>query len=53
MSENGRRENVITTESGLRYEVVEEGDGAKPTARDRLLLICVTLIGYSLALTDA
>ena len=27
---------MITTESGLQYEVVEEGDGAKPTARDQV-----------------
>ena len=36
LSENGRRGNVITTESGLQYEVIEEGDGAKPTTRDQV-----------------
>ena len=36
LSENGRRESVITTQSGLQYEVIEEGDGAKPTARDKV-----------------
>ncbi len=27
---------MITTESGLQYEVIEEGDGAKPTRRDQV-----------------
>ncbi len=35
-SEDGRSGNVITTESGLQYEVIEEGDGAKPTRRDQV-----------------
>ncbi len=30
LQENGKREGVITTESGLQYEVVTEGTGAKP-----------------------
>ena len=29
-------ENVQETESGLQYEVIEEGDGDKPTASDRV-----------------
>ncbi|MFT6268144.1 MAG: FKBP-type peptidyl-prolyl cis-trans isomerase FkpA [Alphaproteobacteria bacterium] len=32
--ENGKREEVITTESGLQYEVLTVGDGANPTAED-------------------
>ncbi len=32
--ENGTREGVMTTESGLQYEVVEAGDGATPGADD-------------------
>lgn len=32
LEENGRKENVITTESGLQYEVVTLGDGPMPTA---------------------
>ncbi|PVZ70222.1 FKBP-type peptidyl-prolyl cis-trans isomerase [Pelagibaculum spongiae] len=30
--ENGQREGIITTESGLQYEVQSEGTGEKPTA---------------------
>jgi FKBP-type peptidyl-prolyl cis-trans isomerase FkpA len=30
LEENGRRENVFTTESGLQYEVITMGDGPKP-----------------------
>ena len=36
LSENARRPEVETTESGLQYEVLEEGSGAKPGARDRV-----------------
>ena len=31
LEENGKREGVMTTESGIQYEVISEGDGAKPT----------------------
>jgi FKBP-type peptidyl-prolyl cis-trans isomerase FkpA len=31
LEENGKKENVITTESGLQYEVVTTGDGPMPT----------------------
>jgi FKBP-type peptidyl-prolyl cis-trans isomerase FklB len=34
--ENGAREGVITTESGLQYEVMKSGDGAKPSATDQV-----------------
>lgn len=34
LAENGQREGVITTESGLQYEILVEGDGAQPTADD-------------------
>jgi FKBP-type peptidyl-prolyl cis-trans isomerase FkpA len=31
LEENGKKENVLTTESGLQYEVVTLGDGPMPT----------------------
>jgi FKBP-type peptidyl-prolyl cis-trans isomerase FkpA len=31
LEENGKREGVITTESGLQYEVITQGDGPMPT----------------------
>jgi FKBP-type peptidyl-prolyl cis-trans isomerase len=31
LEENGRRDGVFTTESGLQYEVITEGTGPKPT----------------------
>jgi FKBP-type peptidyl-prolyl cis-trans isomerase FkpA len=34
LAENGKREGVKTTASGLQYEVLAEGKGAKPTAAD-------------------
>jgi FKBP-type peptidyl-prolyl cis-trans isomerase FklB len=34
LAENGQREGVTTTESGLQYEVLVAGDGAKPTESD-------------------
>ncbi|GAB5415509.1 MAG: FKBP-type peptidyl-prolyl cis-trans isomerase [Congregibacter sp.] len=34
LAENGAREGVMTTDSGLQYEIIEEGDGAMPTAED-------------------
>lgn len=34
LEENGKKEGVVTTESGLQYEVLEEGEGASPIATD-------------------
>ncbi len=34
LTENGQREGVKTTDSGLQYEVLTEGDGKHPTAED-------------------
>jgi FKBP-type peptidyl-prolyl cis-trans isomerase len=36
LEENAAREGVMTTESGLQYEVLEPGDGDSPTAEDRV-----------------
>ena len=34
LAENGKREGVVTTASGLQYEVLASGTGASPTAAD-------------------
>lgn len=34
--ENGKREGVTTTESGLQYEALQSGDGASPTKDDKV-----------------
>lgn len=34
LQENAERDGVETTDSGLQYEVLEEGDGASPAASD-------------------
>ncbi|MEW6167584.1 MAG: FKBP-type peptidyl-prolyl cis-trans isomerase [Pseudomonadota bacterium] len=36
LAENAKREGVKTTASGLQYEVLQEGEGKKPTAEDRV-----------------
>ncbi len=36
LSENALKEGVITTESGLQYEVIKLGKGAKPTAENKV-----------------
>ncbi|SNS92697.1 FKBP-type peptidyl-prolyl cis-trans isomerase [Sphingomonas laterariae] len=40
LAENGKRSGVVTTASGLQYEVLKEGDGAKPTPAD------LTVVNY-------
>lgn len=34
LAENAARDGIVVRESGLQYEVIEEGDGASPTAED-------------------
>lgn len=46
LEENGKREGVITTPSGLQYEVLKKTDGAQPTADD------VVTVHYVGTLTD-
>lgn len=36
LEENGKREGVVTTKSGLQYEVITEGTGAQPKATDKV-----------------
>lgn len=38
LEENGAREGIITTESGLQYEILREGDGARPTVSDQVTI---------------
>lgn len=35
LAENGQRDGVITTESGLQYEVLTQGNGPRPAATDQ------------------
>ncbi|MEM7697499.1 MAG: FKBP-type peptidyl-prolyl cis-trans isomerase, partial [Verrucomicrobiota bacterium] len=34
LEDNAKKDGVTTTSSGLQYEVITEGDGAKPAATD-------------------
>lgn len=36
LAENGKKENVLTTPSGLQYVIEKEGSGAQPTAEDEV-----------------
>jgi FKBP-type peptidyl-prolyl cis-trans isomerase len=36
LAENGKREGVTTTASGLQYEVLKKGEGPKPVPTDRV-----------------
>ena len=36
LAENGKKAGVTTTDSGLQYEVISSGDGAKPKVTDRV-----------------
>jgi FKBP-type peptidyl-prolyl cis-trans isomerase FklB len=46
LEENGKREGVVTTESGLQYEVLKKADGAQPKPTD------VVTVHYEGKLTD-
>ncbi len=36
LAENAKKEGVVTLESGLQYEVITEGNGAKPNETDQV-----------------
>ena len=36
LAENAKREGVITTPSGLQYQVLRQGNGRRPTAKDKV-----------------
>jgi FKBP-type peptidyl-prolyl cis-trans isomerase FklB len=36
LTENGKRENVVSLKSGLQYEVMNEGSGPKPKLEDKV-----------------
>lgn len=37
LDENGKKDGVVTTKSGLQYTIVKEGDGATPTEKDKVI----------------
>ena len=37
LAENAKKEGVVTTESGLQYKIIKEGDGASPTEKDKVI----------------
>ncbi len=36
LAENAKKEGVVTLKSGLQYQVLREGNGKKPTAKDQV-----------------
>lgn len=36
LAENAKREGVVTLPSGLQYQVLKEGNGSKPSAKDQV-----------------
>jgi FKBP-type peptidyl-prolyl cis-trans isomerase FklB len=46
LEENGKREGVVTTDSGLQYEVLQKAEGPQPKASD------VVTVHYEGKLTD-
>ena len=47
LAENAKRDGVVVLESGLQYEVLSAGDGAKPTREDSVRTYHGTLIDGS------
>jgi FKBP-type peptidyl-prolyl cis-trans isomerase FklB len=37
LAENAKKEGIITLPSGLQYQVIKEGNGKKPTAKDTVM----------------
>ena len=37
LAENGKKEGVVTLPSGLKYQVLKEGNGKKPSATDQVV----------------
>ncbi len=37
MEENAKQDGVVTTASGLQYKIIEAGDGATPTEKDKVI----------------
>ena len=37
LAENSKKENIVTLESGLQYEVIKHGEGVKPTVNDQVI----------------
>jgi FKBP-type peptidyl-prolyl cis-trans isomerase FklB len=37
MAENAKKDGVVTTDSGLQYEIIEAGDGATPGPEDKVI----------------
>ena len=36
LTENSVKENIVTLESGLQYEVIKSGEGVKPSLNDQV-----------------
>ncbi len=36
LAENAKKDGIVTLESGLQYEIITEGNGAKPSAADQV-----------------
>ncbi len=34
LAENSKKENIVTTKSGMQYEILKKGEGASPSAKD-------------------